>query len=136
MEGHFGKEAQILYYLKSAPGAANRGKGAPRGIWPKSPAVGGRPEIIISHGKQISNDKFSSPRVKVLLFFRASFLLLLLLPAAWGPSLRPTALLEPCPPPPVSLPKWPSKEKTSQIKDKIPNYLCGGNFAAPGADFR
>ena len=47
MEGHFGKEAQILYYLKSAPGAANRGKGAPRGIWPKSPAVGGRPEIII-----------------------------------------------------------------------------------------
>ena len=22
MEGHFGKEAQILYYLKSAPGAA------------------------------------------------------------------------------------------------------------------
>ena len=48
MEGHFGKEAQVLYYLKSAPGAANRGKGAPRGIWPKSPAVGGgRPEIII-----------------------------------------------------------------------------------------
>ena len=46
MEGHFGKEAQILYYLKSAPGAANRGKGAPRGIWPKSPAVGGAPRKI------------------------------------------------------------------------------------------
>ena len=36
----------------------------------------------------------------------------------------------------VSLPKWPSKEKFPQHKDKIPNYFFGGNFAAPGADFR
>mgnify|MGYP003325415564 CR=1 FL=1 len=35
-----------LDYLKSAPGAANRGKGAPRGIWLKSPAVGGAPRKI------------------------------------------------------------------------------------------
>ena len=46
MEGHFGKEAQILYYLKSAPGAANGGKGAPRGIWPKSPQWWGRPDFL------------------------------------------------------------------------------------------
>ena len=45
MEGHFGKEAQILYYLKSSPGAANRGKGAPGGIWPTSPQRWGRPDL-------------------------------------------------------------------------------------------
>ena len=33
-------------------------------------------------------------------------------------------------------PKWPSKEKNPYIKYKIPNYFFGGNFAAPGADFR
>ena len=69
MEGHFGKEAQILYYLKSAPGAANRGKGAPRGIWPKSPAVGGRPEIINNNNngrgrsaRKSVDSQHSSPR--------------------------------------------------------------------------
>ena len=35
-----------------------------------------------------------------------------------------------------SLLKWPSKEKFPQNKDKFPNYFFGGNFAAPGADFR
>ena len=35
-----------------------------------------------------------------------------------------------------SLLKWPSKEKFPNIKDKILNYFFGGNFAAPGADFR
>ena len=30
----------------------------------------------------------------------------------------------------------PPKKSSPQNKDKFPNYFFGGNFAAPGADFR
>ena len=35
-----------------------------------------------------------------------------------------------------SLLKWPSKDKKPQNNEQFPNYFFGGNFAAPGDDFR